>query len=178
MRRISIPVLLVLSIAVCAQTTKPDTKAAKPATAAAKKPASTTTAAQPGQKVEDMMDSFQMMERGFWEAWKNKDAKPFQQHMAPNSLIVDLNGVSDKATAVNGIDGCEVKGYELSDFKLTKIDASNALLTYKATNIDATCGSQKQPSTVYASTVFSKSGGKWWMLFHQESVAAGSDTAK
>src|SRR5579863_3172061 len=59
------------------------------------------------QKVEDMMDSFQTMEKGFWQAWKDRDAKPFEQHMAPNSLIIDNTGIADKATAINGIAGCD-----------------------------------------------------------------------
>jgi hypothetical protein len=174
------------ALTLLAQTDKPSAKSAgktaAPATQSsaprASKPASTTTRAVPGQKVEDMMDSFQMMEKGFWNAWKNKDAKPFEQHMAPNSLIIDNTGITDKESAVKSITGCEVKNFNLSDFKLTKIDNDNALLTYKAQNIDAVCAGQKAPANVFASTVFSKSGGKWWMLFHQESAAIPNQPAQ
>lgn len=178
MKKPVISLLLICAVTAFAQDKSPAKPAAKPATSTAQKPASTTTRALPGQKVEDMMDSFQIMEKGFWDAWKRKDAKPFEQHMAPNSLIIDNTGITDKTTAIKGIAGCEVKGYDLSDFKLTKIDADNALLTYKADNIDAVCDGQKAPAHVYASTVFSKSGGKWWMLFHQESAAIPNQPAQ
>src|SRR5947209_7656581 len=116
---------------------EPAEKVQQPASSKSSKPASTSTNAMPGQKVEDMMDSFQMMEKEFWAAWKKKDAKPFEQHMAANSLIIDNTGITDKAEALKGIAGCDVKNYDLSNFKLTKIDANNALLTYQADHIDA-----------------------------------------
>lgn len=161
-----------------AQTTVSKQASKKPGPAEQVQSGNAQTRPATTQKVEDMMDSFQTMERGFWDAWKKKDAKPFEQFMAPNSLIIDNTGIADKATAIKGIAGCEVKSYELSDFKLTKIDAANALLTYKAGNIDAVCDGQKAPTSVFASTVFSKSGGKWWMLFHQESAAVPNESAK
>ena len=45
------------------------------------------------------------------------------------------------------------------------------ILTYKADQ-DVTCGGQKMPSTVYASSIWKKQGGKWWAAFHQETPAA------
>lgn len=169
MKKIMVALVLSVAIAGFAQT-NPSAKTAKPA--------STSTKAQPGQKVEDMMDSFKIMERGFWDAWKKKDAKPFEQHMAPNSLVIDNTGIADKAATLKGISQCEVKNYDLSDFKLTKIDNDNALLTYTASNVDAVCAGQRAPAKVFASTVFSKSGGKWWMLFHQESTAIANQPAQ
>lgn len=179
MKKTLTALFLACALTAFAQTDKPGTKSAtKPATPASSKPAGATTKALPGQKVEEMMDTFQMLEKGFWNAWKNKNSKPFEQYMAPNSLIIDNTGITDKENAVKSIAGCEVRGFTLSDFKLTKIDNDNALLTYKATNIDAVCAAQKAPANVYASTVFSKSGGKWWMLFHQESAAIPNAPAK
>ena len=124
------------------------------------------------------MDSFKSMEKAFWQAWKDRDPKPFDQHMAPNALMIDNTGVADRATTLKGITACEVKDYNLGDFKLTKISAEVALLTYKAENVDAVCDGQKAPATIYASTVYSKSGGKWWMSMHQESAAIPNPPAQ
>jgi hypothetical protein len=124
------------------------------------------------QKTENMMDSFQIMEKGLWQAWKDRDAKPFDQHLAPDAIMIDNNGLADRATVLKSITGCDVKNYSLGDFKLTKVDADAALLTYKATGVDATCeGGQKVPENILASTLFKKSGGTWRMLFHQETAA-------
>jgi hypothetical protein len=123
------------------------------------------------QKVDDMLDSFQMMEKGLWEAWKKRDAKPFDQHLTADAVLIDATGIADKAAALKGVVDCDVKSYTLGDFKLTKVDADAALLTYKATGVNATCAGQKTPETVLASTLFKKSGGTWRMLFHQETAA-------
>ena len=61
---------------------------------------------------------------------------------------------------------------------MEKISAEVALLTYKAENVDAFCDGQKAPATIYASTVYSKSGGKWWMSMHQESAAIPNSPAQ
>ena len=179
--------LLTLAAFAHAQTTVLKEASKKPAPAepvqkpdTTTKPSTATSGHAPAkvQKVEDMMDSFQIMEKAFWQAWKDRDAKPFDQHMAPNALMIDNTGIADRATTLKGITSCEVKGYNLSDFKLTKVNADAALLTYKAENVDAVCDGQKAPTTIYASTLYSKSGGTWWMNMHQESAAMRNEPAK
>jgi hypothetical protein len=154
---------LLLLVATCAAQSDP---ASKRAAASAK--AKPVTPAGASQKVDDMLDSFIMMEQGFWKAWKARDIKPFEQHLAPNFVNIDTSGLADKAGVLKGMGGCDVKNYNLSDFKLTKVDADAALLTYKASNVDATCGGQKAPQNVLASSLFKKTGGTWTALFHQE----------
>src|ERR1051325_12009965 len=80
-------------------------------------------------------------EKKLWEGWKNKDFKPFKANLAADSIMIGDMGVADKATALKDLEGtpCEVKSYELSDIKVTFINTSAALITYKATQ-DATCG--------------------------------------
>jgi hypothetical protein len=129
------------------------------------------------KKVDDMMDSFQTLEKGLWEAWKNRDAKPFDQHLTADAMMVDNSGLSDRASILKNITGCDVKNYSLGDFKLTKVAADAALLTYKATGVDATCDGQKIPENILASTLFKKSGGTWRMLFHQDTAAMPATSA-
>lgn len=139
---------------------------------------STEKVAVKTQKLEDMVDSFQIMEKGFWKAWQDRDSKVFEQHMAANAVMIDNTGVADRAAAIKGLAACDVRGYTLSDFKLTKLNNDAALLTYKADNVQAVCDGQKAPASLYASTVFTKSGGKWWMSFHQESTIIPNERAK
>src|SRR5207245_16340 len=117
--RIFVSILLLLSVSATAQnpgpSKKPRTSGQSTKPAAEPKPAADAKSSKP-ERVEDMMGSFQAMEKSYWEAWKNKDAKPFEQQMAPNALIIDNTGVTDKTDVLKGIAGCEVKGYKLGAF--------------------------------------------------------------
>src|ERR1041385_6954375 len=90
-------------------------------------------------------------ERKLWEAWKNKDIKPFKANLAADAIMIGDMGIADKATAVKDLESmaCDVKSYELSDLKVTFFNSSAALLTYKATQ-DATCGGTQTPPAIWA----------------------------
>jgi hypothetical protein len=107
-------------------------------------------------------------EKRLWEAWKNKDAKPFKATLAADSIMIGESGVADKATAVKEITGmdCNVKSYTLSDFKLSMPSSNVALLTYKGTT-EGTCGGAAIPSA-WASSLYVNRGGKWYAYSHQE----------
>jgi hypothetical protein len=107
-------------------------------------------------------------EKKLWEAWKNKDAKPFKATLAADSVMIGGGGVEGKADSIKEITDmpCEVKSYELSDFKLTTINSGAVLLTYKGV-VDGTCAGQAVP-TVWASTVWISRGGRWQAFSHQE----------
>lgn len=110
-------------------------------------------------------------EKKLWEAYKNKDTKPFKATIAADSIGVSENGVQSKADLLKEIasGGCDVKSFSLSDFKLTTLDSNAFVLTYKGV-ADGTCGGTAIP-TVWASSVYVRRGGKWWALAHQETRA-------
>ena len=111
-------------------------------------------------------------EKKLWEAWKSKDIKPFKANLSADSIMIGDSGVANKAAAIKDLEGmaCEVKSYELSDIKVTFLNSSAALVTYKATQ-DATCGGQQAPAAVWASSAYVMRGGKWLAASHQETVA-------
>lgn len=111
-------------------------------------------------------------EKKFWEAWKNKDMKFFRANLAPEAVMIGDSGVADKKTAVSSMEStpCEVTTYELSDLKVTFLNSSAAILSYKSTQ-DATCGGEKVPATVYSSSVYVMRGGRWYAASHQETTA-------
>ena len=111
-------------------------------------------------------------EKKFWEAWKNKDMKFFRANLAADAIMIGDNGVADKKTAVSAMEGtpCEVATYELSDLKVTFLNSSTAILTYKSTQ-DATCGGEKVPPTVWSSSTYVMRGGRWYAVSHQETTA-------
>jgi hypothetical protein len=110
-------------------------------------------------------------ETKLWEAWKNKDPKPFKAALAANSVSIGENGVGDKDTVVKEIAGlpCEVKSFALSDWKITLIASDAAVITYKAV-VEGTCAGTPIPK-VWSSSVWAKSGGRWRAFSHQETPA-------
>jgi hypothetical protein len=111
-------------------------------------------------------------ENELWEAWKNKNGKPFQARLSSDGVTVGEQGTSSKAETVKAIAtlGCDIKSFKLSDYKLVSLDSNVALLTYKATE-DGSCGGTALPPVVWAASTYVRRGGKWLAVFHQETPA-------
>jgi hypothetical protein len=111
-------------------------------------------------------------EKKLWEAWKNKDTKPFKANLSADSILIGDMGVANKTAAIKDLEStpCDVKSYELSDIKVMFLNSSAALVTYKATQ-DATCGGTQVPAAVWASSAYVMRGGKWLAASHQETPA-------
>ena len=158
MKRISLVVALTLAIASVAYAQE-----ATPSPSPAPKPAMSKAQSQ---------KMIVATEKKLWTAWKNKDTKPFSANLTADSVMISDMGVASKADLLKEMAGsqCEVKSYELSDIKVTFLDSSAALITYKATQ-DGTCAGQALPATVWASSAYVKRGGRWLAASHQESAA-------
>ena len=137
---------------------------AKPSPEASPKP-------KPAMSKAQIQKNLISMENKLWEGWKNKDTKPFQRWVAADAVGIGDSGVSGKAALLKGIaaGGCEVKSFELSNFKMTMANSSSAILTYKGM-ADGTCGGTAIPA-VWASSTWVNRGGKWLAVQHQETPA-------
>ena len=127
-------------------------------------------------KNSDVEQKLTSSEKQLWEAWKNKDMTPFKQNLSDDSVVVDQGGVvqgRDKVVDTLTKTPCDVKSYNLGDIKVDWMDKDAVLLSYKADS-DATCGGQKSPPSVYASSIWVKKSGKWQAAFHQETPAGQS----
>jgi hypothetical protein len=129
---------------------------------------------KPAMTKAQMLKKLSATETKLWEAFKNKDVKPFKATLAADSVGVGENGIETKDNTVKMIASmpCDVKGYELTDWKLTMINSTTALLTYKG-KTDGTCAGQAVP-TVWSSTIYANRSGKWLAVFHQESPVAAT----
>jgi len=107
-------------------------------------------------------------ETALWNAWKNKDAKPFQNWLTSDGVMVGDQGVGTKAEVVKMMadNPCEIKSFTLSDWKISMVDADAAVITYKGA-ADGTCAGQAIP-TVWASSLWVNRRGKWMAFSHQE----------
>jgi hypothetical protein len=107
------------------------------------------------------------LEKAGWEAWKNKDSAWYQTNLAEDALHVHGTGVSTKAQLISNLAACEVRSVSLDGFKFLMINKDAALITFTGMQ-DATCGGKSQPTTVRASSVYGKRGGKWLNVFYTE----------
>ena len=132
---------------------------------------SPSPAAKPAMSKAQIRGRLIASEKKLWEAWKNKDAKPFKATLSADSVMIGDSGVSGKNEAIKDLTTapCEVKSYELSDFKVTFPSAGTALLTYKGA-VEGTCGGAPIPTT-WASSLYVNRGGRWLAAAHQETPA-------
>lgn len=123
---------------------------------------------KPAMTKAQMLKKLSAQETKLWDAWKNKDAKPFQAWLAGDAVMVGEEGVGGKSDVVKMMASapCEVKSFSLSDWKLRNINSGAVLLTYKGV-ADGTCSGTAIP-TVWASSVWVNRGGKWLAFSHQE----------
>ena len=159
--RLPLVIVLTLVFASFAHAQTPATPAASPSPAP--KPAMTRAQSQ---------RAIIATEKKLWEAWKNKDMKPFRANLTADAVMIGDGGVVDKKTSLTAMEGmaCEVTSYELSDIKVTFFNNSTALMTYKSAQ-DATCGGEKVPASVYSSSLYVMRGGRWYAASHQETTA-------
>ena len=137
----------------------------------------TKPAASPSPKPKPAMSKAQIQknlaatETKLWEAWKNKDPKPFKAWIAADVVGIGEQGITNKEALLKEIaaGGCEIKSFSLSNWKLTMVSSNVALLTYKGT-ADGTCGGTAIPP-VWASSTYVQRAGKWWAISHQETPA-------
>lgn len=134
--------------------------------------ASPSPSPKPRMTKAQILKKLSANETALWNAWKNKDKKPFQTWLAADGVNVGDQGVGTKKDVTEMIANmpCEVKSFSLSDWKLTMINSSTALITYKGTQ-DGTCGGQALPAAVWASSIWVQRGSRWQTVFHQETPA-------
>ena len=83
-----------------------------------------TPAPSPSPKPKPAMSKAQIQkslissEKKLWEAWKNKDTRPFKSALSADFVMIEESGVSGKDAVMKEITSmpCAVQSYELSDW--------------------------------------------------------------
>lgn len=109
-------------------------------------------------------------ERKIADALMKKDKAAFTALVPGDSWTLDGNGLMKASEIAATLDQLVINSYTISDEKVSWVDANTAVLTYKWTGAGSFAG-QPFPSTVWASTVWTKKGDKWVAAFHQETEA-------
>jgi hypothetical protein len=136
----------------------------------------TKPTAEPSPKPKPAMSKAQIQrnlvatEKKLWEGWKNKDPKPFKAWVAADAVGIGERGIQGKADLLKDIAAgdCDVKSFELSEFKLTMIDSDAAVLTYKGASVGTCGGMEIKPA--WASSTYVRRGGRWLAITHQETI--------
>lgn len=111
------------------------------------------------------------LEKGGWEAWKNKDPSWTRDNVTEEFLLVNSEGVSNKTQVVKSTaTDCEVKSFSLDNFKFVTLDKDSVLLTYTAMQ-DGMCSGKTIPAKVRSSVVYVKRGSKWLEALYMETPA-------
>lgn len=111
------------------------------------------------------------MEKRAWEAVKNHDSKTFSDLFAAEGWMADSTGFISRSAFLQTLNDLIITEYTLTDFKVMMIDKDAALVTYKADAKGTFKGQAFSPNATYVSTIWSKRGGKWVAVYHQETLA-------
>jgi len=113
------------------------------------------------------------LEAKSWVAWKNHDASFFEQILSEDHVEVHSYGVVGKAAVVDGVRSlaCAVRTYSVGPLSLTQVSTDAVLVTYRAEQ-DTTCGEQKVPSPVWATSLYAKRAGRWVNVMYQQTPVA------
>lgn len=107
------------------------------------------------------------------DAFMKKDIATINSLIAPDAVGVDPTGVASIGDMLKQLPSMDMKmtNVKLANHAFHWIDDNNVVMTYTWTGQGTVMG-QPVPSPTYASTLWTKKGGKWWAVFHQETTAA------
>lgn len=112
------------------------------------------------------------MENELWAAWKTHNVEPFKKYMGDGINVAGAGiAMPDDLLKEIADTACTINGYSVDKPTFKWLDKNNVLVTYHATQ-DVTCGTEKLPAAVWATSLWVKKGGNWKAMFHQETPAS------
>jgi hypothetical protein len=116
-----------------------------------------------------LAESLIALEKQSWEAWQKNDGAFFSRFLSDDHVEMGAGGPSTKqqVAAFVASKACAVKSYAVRDFRVTQLNASTAVVTYRAEQ-DTTCGPAKVPSPAWATSVYVLRGRRWQNALYQQ----------
>lgn len=109
-------------------------------------------------------------ERRTWELYKKKDVKGLAELTAEDYYDIYPDGEAvDKKRYLADVLETEVKDYSLSDFKVIMLNASAAIVVYRAKVHGAVKGREIK-SEVAVTSGWARRGGRWLNVFYRENA--------
>src|SRR5262245_59867091 len=110
-------------------------------------------------------------EHRLFDSFRNHDVEGFSALITPASWRVGARGGRKMQEYAKGLKEAVAESFTLSDVNVIVIDANSAIVTYTLDQIGSFQGNAFA-TPVYASTVWTKKGARWHIVFHQETPVA------
>lgn len=169
MKRLLLLAALALAASACTTDTNTNTGAVN--TNANVNANANTAAATPTPAAGPTQADLEAKERQIWDAIKAKNWDAFSGMLADDFVIVGGDGTQAKAGLLNDLKKYDLTEYTLSDFRMVKVDADLAVLTYTSTEKSTYDGKPTPGKPTHSSSAWINRGGKWLAVYHQESEA-------
>ncbi len=114
--------------------------------------------------MEDLLTVLSGVEKQAWKAADTRDMEFYREYLAPEALVVSPWGILDREGILRDLaeNPNEFPEYAIMDEKVVPVGEGCAVLAYTVS-----LGGQ----TLYVSTVYARSGGRWRAAFHQRTPA-------
>lgn len=169
MKRLIAPAALLLVVAATACT--PVTTNTNTGSGNANTNANAGAAASPTPAGPTLAD-IEAKERQVNEAIKAKNWDAFGAMLAEDFVLVTSDGVMNKAQTLEGLKPYDLTEYTLSDVRFLKVDADLAVITSTMTEKGSYEGKPLSGKPRRTSTAWADRGGKWLVVYHQDSEVA------
>jgi len=110
--------------------------------------------------MEDLLAILLDIEKRAWRAADVRDVTFYRDYLAPEAFVVTPFGVLDREGILRDLveNPNELPAYTITDPKVVSLGEEGAVLAYTVS-----FGGQ----TIFVSTVYARSDGRWRALFHQ-----------
>ncbi len=110
-------------------------------------------------------------ERRTWELYKKRDVKGLAELTAEDYYDIYPDGEAvDKKRYLADVLATEVKDYALSDFKVIMLNASAAIVVYRA-KVHGVVEGREIKSEVAVTSGWARRGGRWLNVFYRENAS-------
>lgn len=125
----------------------------------------------PAVAADDLQETLVAREKALWTAWGNKDSGPTRKEVVESyvQVVAGVGMTAGREAVAKAIEthNCVMKSFEFTDARIRRPAPDVAIVTYVATQ-DTSCGGQKLPKKVFASSTWVKRDGEWMGFQYQE----------
>lgn len=104
------------------------------------------------------------------------DATTFNSLVTSDAMSADMGGFMKVSDFVKSMDQAKIQTYQIVNPKVVWIDDKSAVVVYTWKG-KGTWMNEPVPETTYVSSVWAERGGKWVVVYHQETGAAPAPPA-
>jgi hypothetical protein len=104
------------------------------------------------------------------------DATTFNTLVAADAISADMGGITNVSDFVKSMDQAKIQTYQIVSPRVVWIDDKSAVVVYTWKG-KGTWMNEPVPETTYVSSVWAERGGKWVVVYHQETGAAPASPA-